>query len=150
MSTDWRWTDEDSRALDEQTRRMRRPPKYRPPVTTREADAVIKRPVTTLDQFLSRPGRRKSNRGDDPEVIQRKWAKTKRDLERAGIRPVETTTTPPDAHPRMDKPAAHERSCIDCGEDISSRGPTSTRCTEHAYKHKVQSRRARLRKENGQ
>lgn len=138
---DWRWTDEDSRDLDERNRRMRKPRPYRPPISTTDADTLISRKVTTLDPYLSRPGRRKSNRADDPEVQRREWERTKRQLRVAGVRVVEPSSTPS---------TPTERRCEDCGVDISHRGHSSTRCVRDAARHKEVLKRERRSRENQQ
>lgn len=151
----WRWTDEDSRDLDERNRRMRRPPRQQLPVTTKEAQQVTaRRALTHLDQFVSRPSRRARS----PEEKQAKeWERTKRNLQAAGVRVVETPPHRPEVQPRMAKPtkapkAARERHCVDCGADISQRGPTAARCEEHAYTHSrhLARERSRKNKENQQ
>jgi hypothetical protein len=141
MSADWRWTDEDSRDLDERNRQMRKPRRYVPPISTKEADTLISRKVTTLDQFHSRPGRRKSNRADDPEVQRREWERTKQQLRAAGVRVVERSSTPS---------TSTERRCEDCGVDISHRGASSTRCVRDAARRKEVLKRERKSRENQQ
>ena len=162
MTTGWRWTDDDSRDLDERTRRMRRPKRYVPPISTKEAEQVAKHPVTTLDQFVSRPSRRKTPTSQQKQA--QEWARTRAQLERAGIRPVEsppaTKLAPaPKARKRASKAVPTPRPpryCAndECGVDISHRGAMSVHCEECAYKHARQRKRAeyaartRTRKEN--
>lgn len=154
MSAQWRWTDEDSRDLDERTRAMRKPSKYVPPSTSKEVNTKATRPVTTFDQFVSRPGKRPSAE----EQSKREWERTKAQLKAAGVRVVETPPLAQPQQPRMPrqrKPPAppRTRTCIDCGADISRRGPTAVRCTEDAYAHSRRlaiERAARRSKENQQ
>ena len=104
MSTDWRWTDEDSRDLDERNRRMRKPRPYRPP-TAKGVEPVRARATTQDLPTVHIKHTKRLKRPTPEQKAQKEWERTKRDLERAGIRPVETRPDRPRrAAPRKETP----------------------------------------------
>ena len=117
------WSDDDSRELDERIRAMRKP-KASPSPALSHADArkVASRPVTGMldSTWLMSRGRRR--------VIKERFEQTqlKRQLEAAGV-----TVPEPPSEPDS-TPSTPARLCVDCGADISDRGPTAVRCVEHA------------------